>query len=84
MPTATASTRRGASSSFTAGGRVPRAALERFIVVLNFSSDEHTVTVPFPDNGQWRDLLNESWTIDVRDWRYAIRVGSHWGHVFFQ
>lgn len=66
-------------------GHTSAGVLQRFIVVLNFSSTDQTVDVPFPANGQWEDLLNAGWRIAVHDfWMRNFTVGSNWGHVFFQ
>ena len=61
-----------------------QGAVQRFMVVLNFSPEPQTVTVPFADNGVWEDLLSDGWRVNVQDYRLPLTVGSHWGHVFFQ
>lgn len=61
--------------------------LQRFIIVLNFSDVCQEVSVPFPDNGVWTDLLsdyNGSWKPEVKDWRLNFTIGSNWGCVFFK
>jgi hypothetical protein len=58
--------------------------LQRFIVALNFSSQDQVVDIPFPANGVWTDLLNAGVSPTVSDfWQRNWRVSSNWGHVFF-
>jgi 1,4-alpha-glucan branching enzyme len=62
-------------------------ALQRFIIVLNFSAQPQRVTVQFPENGTWIDLLsdyNGSWKVDVKNNELDLEVGSNWGHIFFK
>ncbi len=54
-----------------------------FIIVLNFSSDTRAVSVPFPENGVWEDLLS-NWKPTVNNNRLNFEVGSNWGHIFFK
>jgi hypothetical protein len=57
-------------------------ALERFIIVLNFSAFEQLVTVPFSINGLWEERLSGT-KVFVRDFRVEnCRVYPHWGCVF--
>ena len=57
-------------------------ALERFIVVVNFSPSPHGVDVPFPFDGPWTDLLNdEVMQVNGRRLR-GVSVSSHWGRIF--
>ncbi|MCU0871466.1 MAG: alpha-amylase family glycosyl hydrolase [Pirellulaceae bacterium] len=57
-------------------------AMERFIVVLNFSAFEQFVTVPFSVNGVWDERLSGAKVL-VRDFRLENhRVYPHWGCVF--
>ncbi|HKQ69398.1 MAG TPA: hypothetical protein VJT73_08670 [Polyangiaceae bacterium] len=59
--------------------------LERFMVVLNFSQETRWVTVPFPTDGRWVDLLNGSSEHLVAGYQLTNHpVGSNWGGVFFQ
>ena len=59
--------------------------LERFLIVLNFSSNAQRVDVPFPANGVWTDLLNESVSPTVTDyWLRNWEVQSNWGNVFYK
>src|SRR5262249_46283994 len=61
--------------------------LQRFYIVLNFSSQPQWVRVPFPANGPWTDLLANfagSWTPTVSDFHLDVLVGSNWGNVFFR
>lgn len=57
--------------------------LQRFIVVLNFSSDTQEVLVPFSEDGIWEDLLS-GWKAQVKGCHMLMAVGSNWGHVFFK
>ena len=57
--------------------------LQKFIIVLNFSSENRSVSVPFPDNGVWEDLIS-NWKPTVSNYRLNFEVGSNWGHVFFR
>ncbi|HEX8969209.1 MAG TPA: alpha-amylase family glycosyl hydrolase, partial [Chloroflexota bacterium] len=62
-------------------------ALQRFYIVVNFSAEPRWVTVPFPENGPWTDLLanfDGSWTPIVSDYHLDLQVSSNWGHVFFR
>jgi hypothetical protein len=55
--------------------------------VLNFSSVDQWIRIPFPENGPWTDLLanfDGSWTPMVTDYYLDVLVGSNWGHVFFR
>jgi pullulanase len=61
--------------------------LQRFYVVLNFSDQPQSVSVPFPENGPWTDLLanfDGTWTPSVSNFQLDLEVSSHWGHVFFR
>ena len=56
-------------------------------VVLNFGVQDQWVSVPFPENGPWTDLLanfDGSWAPTVSDYHLDVLVGSHWGNVFFR
>lgn len=71
-------------------GHDQNGRLQRFVVVLNFSHEEQTVTVPFPENGQWIDLLSSengqwgTWRPTVNDFSLTLKIGRFWGHVFYQ
>jgi pullulanase len=57
---------------------------ERFLIALNFSDADQWVDAPFPENGDWQDLLSGNWT-HVEGHRLAgLRVPSNWGCVFWQ
>jgi pullulanase len=56
--------------------------LERFIVALNFSQQARAVTLQFPANGRWTDLLNGDVAV-VTDFRLDVTLESNWGRVFF-
>lgn len=64
-------------------GNSTAGALQRFIIVLNFSMDKRTVTAPFSVDGTWEDLLS-SWKPSIQGNRLTFEVGSNWGHVFFK
>lgn len=56
---------------------------ERFIIVLNFSNENKFVSVPFPDNGVWEELIS-GWTPTVNNNRLNFELGSNWGNIFFK
>jgi hypothetical protein len=61
--------------------------LQRFYIVLNFSAGPQRVSIPFPENGPWTDLLSDYsgvWTVNVEHNRLELEVGAHWGHIFFR
>jgi 1,4-alpha-glucan branching enzyme len=56
-------------------------------VVLNFSREAQWVSIPFPENGPWTDLIaniDGSFTAEVTDLHRDVMVGSNWGHIFFR
>jgi pullulanase len=60
---------------------------QKFIIVLNFSDSPQEVSVPFPENGVWTDLLSGycgDWKPIVDNWRLNFTVAPNWGHVFFK
>lgn len=68
-------------------GQSATGGLQRFYIVLNFSSEPRWVRIPFPANGQWTDLLanfDGSWTVTVTDFHLDLQVSSNWGHIFFR
>jgi 1,4-alpha-glucan branching enzyme len=64
-------------------GTADDGSLQRFYIVLNFSEQTQRVTVPFPENGTWTDLISD-WTPTVSNNRLDFEIGSNWGHVFFR
>ena len=65
-------------------GTTSDGQLERFIIVLNFSTYEQYVNVPLSTNGLWQDLLNGG-EYFVEDYRLAHNlVNSNWGKVFYR
>jgi 1,4-alpha-glucan branching enzyme len=53
-----------------------------YMIVLNFSDWVQYVDVPFPQNGSWNDLLNNS-SATVTNYRlYNFPVQSNWGCIF--
>ena len=68
-------------------GNDPAGVLQRFIIVLNFSDQPQPLTVQFPENGEWTDLLsdyNGTWKIEVSNYKIDLNVSSNWGHIFFR
>jgi 1,4-alpha-glucan branching enzyme len=68
-------------------GTSASGALQRFYVVLNFSNQPQAVTVPFPENGEWTDLLanfDGSWSPTVTNYQLDLQVEPNWGHIFFR
>ena len=66
-------------------GTGPDGRLENFVIVLNFSDQPQPVSVPFPLDGAWTDLLSNfdgSWQPIVSNRRLDFSVGANWGHVF--
>ena len=67
-------------------GTTPEGKLENFVIGLNFSDQPQSVSVPFPLDGTWTDLLSDflgSWQPIVTNNRLDFVVGGNWGHVFF-
>ena len=57
---------------------------ERFIIVLNYSTSDRNVDIPFSTNGAWTDLLNEE-RVNIENHRLSqYRIPSHWGRIFYQ
>ena len=59
--------------------------LHYFVIVLNFSDIPQPVTVGFPENGIWTDLLSEysgTWQPQIENNSLAFDIGPNWGHVF--
>jgi pullulanase/glycogen debranching enzyme len=68
-------------------GQNATGKMQRFYIVLNFSSQPQAVSVPLPINGPWTDLLanfDGSWTAIVSNYHIDLQVGSNWGHIFFR
>ncbi|HEY5915029.1 MAG TPA: alpha-amylase family glycosyl hydrolase [Verrucomicrobiae bacterium] len=57
--------------------------LEKFYIVLNFSTWPQTVSLSFPENDGWVDLLS-GWQPVVQNNRLTLEVGSNWGHVLYK
>jgi 1,4-alpha-glucan branching enzyme len=64
-------------------GNDATGTVQRFIIVLNFSQNKKNVSVPFPDNGVWDDILN-GWQPSVSGNRLNFEIDSNWGHIFFK
>jgi hypothetical protein len=66
-------------------GNNDQGQLERFIIALNFGNSTQWVNVPFPANGNWRDLLNGNAVVTVGNyWLANYPIPSNWGCVFLQ
>ena len=65
-------------------GHAADGRLEHFVVVLNFSDYSQFVDIPFPINGEWRDILND----EVRDIQNGQsedeKINSNWGRIFYR
>ena len=57
--------------------------LEKFYVVLNFSSWPQPVAISFPEDNGWVDLLS-GWQPPVQNNWLHFQVGSNWGHIFYK
>jgi pullulanase len=65
-------------------GNDASGTLERFIIVLNFNDFDQSVSVPFPANGIWSDLINGNGTVEVQNfWLNGYLIPSNWGCVFW-
>lgn len=63
-------------------GNNENGQLERYIIVLNFSPFDQALRIPFSENGQWTNLLDDN-TLQVRNYAFDnYRLGSHWGAIF--
>lgn len=61
--------------------------LQQFVIILNFSDMPQHISVPFPENGMWIDLLSDEdnpWKPVVTDRHLNFEIGSNWGHIFFK
>lgn len=66
-------------------GDAADGALERFIVVLNFSDVTQVVDIPLSTNGNWIDLLNGNKPVTTQDYQlHDYPVYSNWGSLFWQ
>jgi hypothetical protein len=54
--------------------------MENFVVALNFSDAQQWLSVPFPLDGPWTDLLNQE-TYEVAGNRRELAVSSNWGRI---
>ena len=64
-----------------------QGVLQKFIIALNFSDLPQDICVPFPENGEWTDLLSNyegSWKPEITNWNLCFKIESNWGHVFFK
>jgi 1,4-alpha-glucan branching enzyme len=57
---------------------------EFFMIVLNFSQTNQTVDVPFPNNGDWLEMLSKQTTTVTNFWIRGQVVESNWGKVYFR
>ncbi|GJL83501.1 MAG: hypothetical protein DHS20C01_31350 [marine bacterium B5-7] len=65
-------------------GTAEDGQLERFIIVLNFSDDDHHVNVPLSTNGLWQDLLNGGEYFVDNYHLPSHLINSNWGKVFYK
>jgi 1,4-alpha-glucan branching enzyme len=66
-------------------GNAADGALERFMVVLNFSDFMQYVDIPLSTTGAWTDLINGNASVTTSDyWLHGYGVNSNWGCVFWQ
>ncbi len=64
-----------------------QGTLQKFIIALNFSDMPRDICIPFPENGEWTDLLSNydgSWKPVITNWKLCFKIESNWGHVFFK
>jgi pullulanase len=59
---------------------LPGGDVENIVVALNFSDAQQWLSVPFPLDGTWTDLLGQQ-TFDVTDHRRDIAIPSNWGRI---
>lgn len=64
-------------------GQADDGRLEKFYIVLNFSPWPQEVSVSFPENEGWIDLLSGWQPPVVNNW-LRFQVGSNWGHIFYK
>ncbi len=64
-------------------GNAADGRLEKFTIVLNFSDSTQTVTLSFPEDGGWVDLLS-GWTPPVINHHLRLNIGSNWGQIFYK
>jgi pullulanase len=65
-------------------GNDQTGVLQRFVISLNFSDIPQRVTIHFPENGPWTDLLNQNAQVDITDNRLELEIKSNWGNIFFR
>jgi 1,4-alpha-glucan branching enzyme len=65
-------------------GTDDQGRLERFIIVLNGSAFDQQVDIPFSENGEWKDLLNDTQASVTEYWLRGQTIGSHWARVYRQ
>jgi len=63
-------------------GPASAGQVERFIVALNFSPYDQTVTIPFSVDGAWHELLANQ-TVDVSNNALpGVLITSNWGRIY--
>jgi 1,4-alpha-glucan branching enzyme len=67
----------------------PSGAEDWAIVLLNFSDNSGTISVPFPKAGKWKEMLNADEDVDVitvnNDGDFqTVTVPSNYGMIFFR
>ncbi|MCP4416015.1 MAG: 1,4-alpha-glucan branching enzyme [Chloroflexi bacterium] len=58
--------------------------LQRFIIAINYADGDQHITIPFPTNGLWRDLLNEETAVVANYRLFHQCISSNWGRFYFQ
>ena len=56
---------------------------ENFTIVLNFSPNHQSVSVPFSVDGNWKDLLSGD-QLNVSGNRATVQVNSNWGRIYLK
>ena len=64
-------------------GDRPGGGTEYFIIALNFSEQDQPVTLPFPVDGTWADMLAGG-NVEVANFSLGLTLEANWGHVFLK
>jgi len=65
-------------------GQADDGALERFIIVLNFSSSSQKTDVPFSADGTWEELLENGRVHVSGFWLRDQTIKAHWGKIYYR
>lgn len=65
-------------------GRTTDGRDESFVIIVSWSDFDHWITIPFPTNGRWDDLLNGGSVIVNNQQLLSQRISSNWGRVYCQ